>query len=59
MRERENIGRERAEQIRALLEGAGLEGVEYTLHWKDLSKRPDRKADAANRRAEVVIVAGS
>jgi hypothetical protein len=59
MRERENIGRERAEQIRALLEGAGLEGVAYTLRWKDLSKRPDRKADAANRRAEVVIVGGS
>ena len=41
MREREDIDRERAEQIRELLRGAGLEAVKYTLHWKDLSKRPD------------------
>jgi hypothetical protein len=59
MREREQIGRERAEQIRALLQGAGLEGVQYSLHWKDLSKRPDGKADAANRRAEILITGGS
>jgi hypothetical protein len=59
MREREEIGRERAEQIRALLQGAGLEGVTYSLQWKDLSKRPNGTADAANRRAEVVIVGGS
>jgi hypothetical protein len=59
MREREEIGRERAEQIRALLQGAGLEGVTYSLHWKDLSKRPNGTADAANRRAEVVIGGGS
>jgi hypothetical protein len=59
MREREAIGRERAEQIRDLLEGAGLDHVTFTLRWQDLSKRPNGVADAANRRAEVVIVAGS
>lgn len=56
MRERAGIDRERAEQIRDLLHGAGLEGVHYTLAWKDLSRRPDGMADAANRRAEIVIV---
>jgi hypothetical protein len=59
MREREEIGRERAEQVRALLQGAGLEGVKYSLQWKDLSKRPNGTADAANRRAEIVITRGS
>ena len=58
MRERPDIGRERAQQLGELLRGAGLTGVKYTLHWKDLSKRPDGAADAANRRAEVVIVPG-
>jgi hypothetical protein len=59
MPEREEIGRERAEQIRALLVGAGLEGVTYTLQWKDLSKRPKAGEGAANRRAEVAISGGS
>jgi hypothetical protein len=59
MREREQIGRARAEQIRELLEGAGLEGVTFTLQWQDLSKRSRGAAGAANRRAEVVVVAGS
>jgi hypothetical protein len=59
MRERDSIARERAEQIRDLLVGAGLDGVKYTLSWKDLSKRPDGSAaDADNRRAEVEIVGG-
>ena len=58
MRERAEIGRERAEQIRTLLEGAGLDGVTYTLQWRDLSKRPAGAAGAANRRAEVVIGGG-
>ena len=58
MRERQDIGRERAQQLGELLRGAGLTGVKYTLHWKDVSKRPDGVADAANRRAEVVIVPG-
>lgn len=56
MRERETIARERAEQVRELLRGAGLEGVEYELLWKDLSKRPDGVADAAGRRVEVLLV---
>ena len=59
LREREQIGRERAEQVRALLVGAGLEGVKYTLQWKDLSKRPKAAEGAANRRAEVAIGGGS
>lgn len=59
MREREKIGRERAEQIRELLLGAGLEGVTFELQWKDLSKRPHGAAGAGNRRAEVVIATGS
>ena len=56
MRERESIARERAEQIRALLQGAGLEGVRYTLLEKDLSKRPNGSDDAVRRRAEVSLV---
>jgi hypothetical protein len=55
LRERADIGRERAEQIRELLRGAGLEGVHFTLRWKDLAKRPDGKADAANRRSDVIV----
>jgi hypothetical protein len=58
LRERAGIDRERAEQIRDLLRGAGLEGVRYTLEWKDLARRPDGVADAANRRADVVVVGG-
>jgi len=56
MRERESIGQERAEQIRTLLQGAGLNGVRYTLEVKDLSKRPNGTEDAAHRRADVTIV---
>lgn len=56
MRERESIARERAAQIRTLLQGAGLEGVRYSLQVKDRSKRPDGTGDAAHRRAEVSIV---
>lgn len=56
MREREAIARERAEQVRDLLRGAGLDGVDYELKWKDLSKRPDGVADAAGRRVEVSII---
>jgi hypothetical protein len=59
LRERESIGRERAEQVRELLVGAGLGNVRYTLHWEDRSKRPDGKADVANRRVDVAIVGGS
>jgi hypothetical protein len=59
MRERETIARERAEQIRELLEGAGLEGVKYSVSWRDLSKKPDGSAaDFENRRADVEIIGG-
>lgn len=58
LREREDIGRARAEQVRELLTGAGLEGVRYTVRWEDRSKRPDGKSDVANRRVDVVIVGG-
>jgi len=56
MREREPIARERAEQIRTLLQGAGLDGVRYTIEVKDLSKRPNGADDAGRRRAEVSLV---
>ena len=56
MRERTELARDRAQQIRELLQGAGLDSVEYTLEWKDLSKRPDGIADAANRRVDVKLI---
>jgi hypothetical protein len=56
MRERTGLARDRAQQIRELLQGAGLDSVEYTLEWKDLSKRPDGIADAANRRVDVKLI---
>jgi hypothetical protein len=59
MRERESIGRERAEQVRELLRGAGLDGVKYTLRTEDRAKRPNGVDDAANRRVDVTIVGGS
>jgi hypothetical protein len=59
MRERENIERQRAEQIRELLKGAGLTDVKYSLEWKDLAQQPNGTEDAANRRAEVEVVTTS
>jgi hypothetical protein len=56
MREREAIARERAEQIRTLLQGAGLDGVRYTIQVTDQSKRPNGADDAGRRRAEVSLV---
>jgi len=58
MRERENIARQRAEQIRELLQGAGLTDVKYTLEWKDLAGKPNGVDDVANRRADVTVIAG-
>jgi hypothetical protein len=55
MTERANIERERAEQIRELLRGAGLTQVRYQVQWRDLANSADGKNDAANRRAEVVV----
>jgi hypothetical protein len=56
LREREQIARERAEQVRTLLQGAGLEGLGYTLQTRDLSRRPNGADDATRRRAEVELV---
>jgi hypothetical protein len=56
MTERDNIDRQRAEQIRELLKGAGLTSVKYSLEWKDLAGKPNGTDDASNRRAEVVVV---
>ena len=56
LREREAIGRERAQQVRELLQGAGLDAVKYTVEWRDLSRRPDGGADAANRRVDVRLI---
>lgn len=57
MREREHIAQQRAEQLRTLLRGAGLENLRYTLQTKDFSRRPNGTDDAARRRAEVTILA--
>ncbi len=57
MKEREHIDQQRAEQVRELLKGAGLTDVKYTLEWKDLAGKPNGVDDAANRRAEVVVLA--
>ena len=56
--ERANIDRARAEQVRELLQGAGLTDVKYSVQWKDLAKRPNGVDDAANRRAEVMVLGG-
>jgi hypothetical protein len=58
MKERENIDRQRAEQVRELLKGAGLTDVKYALEWKDLAQKPNGVDDAANRRAEVTVITG-
>ena len=56
MREQAGLGQARAEQIRELLRGAGLDTVTYTLRSVDSSKRPDGVADAANRRVDIVLI---
>lgn len=53
MLEQETIGRQRAEQIAELLEGAGLTDVHYELEWKDVTGDADGIDDAALRRVEV------
>jgi hypothetical protein len=58
MLEREGIERERAEQVRDLLKGAGLTQVRYRMEWKDVAASADGKTDASNRRAEVLVVSG-
>jgi hypothetical protein len=58
MAEHASIDRQRAEQIRELLTGAGLTDIRYTLQWKDLARRPNGVDDASNRRAEVMVIGG-
>jgi hypothetical protein len=58
MKERENIDRQRAEQVRELLKGAGLTDVKYTLEWKDLARQPNGVDDVVNRRADVTVITG-
>ena len=55
MTEREAIGRKRAEQIAALLKGAGLTDVKYDVRWKDVAMQADGVDDASRRRAEVTV----
>ena len=56
MREHDDIAQRRAEQVRELLIGAGLDSVSYSVQWKDLAKRPDGRGDAANRRVDVTLL---
>jgi hypothetical protein len=52
--ERDGIGRQRAEQVAALLRDAGLVGPNYMVRWLDAAK-PDGVNDAALRRVEVIV----
>jgi hypothetical protein len=59
MAERESIDRQRAEQVRELLKGAGLTNVKYTLEWKDLAKRANGGVDdVTSRHADVTVLGG-
>lgn len=55
LREREGLDRDRAEQVRELLVGAGLD-ADYEVRVKDLSRRPDGLADVKNRRVDVELL---
>jgi outer membrane protein OmpA-like peptidoglycan-associated protein len=55
LREGEEIGRRRAEQVADLLKGAGLGEVRYEVRWKDESKLAKGVDDAARRRVQVVV----
>lgn len=55
MRENQDIGRRRAEQVADLLRGAGLDKVHYEVQWKDAAKRANGVDDAALRRVEVIV----
>lgn len=55
MREDQQIGRRRAEQIAELLQGAGLTGLQYDVKWQDDAQRAKGVEDAAMRRVQVVV----
>jgi hypothetical protein len=52
--ERDDIGRQRAEQVAALLKDAGLSSLAYDVRWQDAPK-PDGVNDARLRKADVVV----
>ena len=54
MTEKQDIGRQRAEQVVQLLKDAGLTNVEYRVRWHD-APAPDGIDDGAHRRVEVTI----
>jgi hypothetical protein len=49
------MARRRAEQVAALLRGAGLTDVEYRVHWQDGALAADGDDDAALRRVAVEL----
>jgi len=55
MREDEQMGRRRAEQVADLLRGAGLTDLKYDVKWQDETKRARGVDDAALRRVQVVV----
>ena len=52
--EREDIGRQRAEQVASLLKDSGVVSPAYDVRWRDAAK-PDGVNDAALRRVEVTV----
>lgn len=55
MTEQASIARRRAEQVGALLRGAGLTDVEYRVEWQDEPDTPNGLDDAAFRRVTVEL----
>ena len=55
MKEDDDIGRRRAEQVAELLRGAGLTQLQYDLQWQDLTKRARGIDDASLRRVDIVV----
>jgi len=50
------IARKRAEQVAALLKGAGLANVEYRVRWQDQPEAADGVHDASKRRVMVKVL---
>lgn len=55
MKEADDIGRRRAEQVAELLRGAGLTQLQYDLQWQDQTKRARGVDDASLRRVQIVV----
>ena len=53
--EKLGVARRRAEQVAALLRGAGLVDVEYRVGWQDEAGAADGDDDAALRRVTVEL----